>query len=138
MMDYENFFNELRECYIAHGLEFRHEWPLRANLMIKNATNCYSLNKKKLKTNKMPKNWNIWTDSKQLRNSSLVPSAHKINNNAPSICNFSFKEDRREVYNIALNLARKIGRLPDNLHSRMLLTADQHPSILAYLDEFGA
>jgi hypothetical protein len=136
-MDYEGFFEELRECHLANGIPFRHEWPLRAYLMIKNATNCYSVGKKKPNPNKMPKTWGMHSGNKHF-NSSLSSSAYKANKNAPSFCDFSYDQDRREVYTIALDLARKIGRLPDNLHNRMVLTADRHPAILAYLDEFGA
>jgi hypothetical protein len=135
-MDYEGFFEGLRECHLANGIPFRHEWPLRIYLMVKNATNCYSMGKKKPKPNKIPKSWGVFSGEKHL-NRPPVSSAYKANKNAPSSRDFSFKQDQREVYTIALDLARKIGRLPDNLHNRMVLTADRHQSILAYLDEFG-
>jgi hypothetical protein len=136
-MDYEIFFKELKECHLANGIPFEHEWPLRAYLTIKNATNCYSLGKKKPKPNKTPKSWGIFRGNKHF-NGPPVPFLSKANKNAPSSRDFMYKQDRREIYTIALGLARKIGRLPDGLHNRMVLTADRHPAILAYLDEFDA
>jgi hypothetical protein len=133
-MDYEGFFKELKECHLAYGIPFEHEWPLRTYFMIKNATNCYSPGKKKPKPNK---SWGVFSGGKHF-NRSPVPSVHKANKNAPSICDFSYEQDQREIYAIALGLARRIGRLPDGLHNRMVLTTDRHPAILTYLDGFGA
>lgn len=42
------------------------------------------------------------------------------------------------VYTLAWELAEEIGRLPDNLHSRMVLSADKHRSRIKYIEKFGA
>jgi hypothetical protein len=42
------------------------------------------------------------------------------------------------LYLLALELSQKIGRLPDALHARMVLTTDQNPSVKAYIRQFGA
>jgi hypothetical protein len=136
-MDYEVFFDELRECHLANGLPFEYEWPLRVYMMIKNTANCYSVCNKKSKPNKMPKSYGVSAGNKYF-NFPPVPSLSKANKNAPTIRDFKYNQDRREIYRIALELARKIGRLPDSLHNRMVLATDRHPAILAYMDEFGA
>jgi len=117
MIDYKEFFEELKECYEKHSIEFNYD--LRA-VRFKNEENIsnkvYSYDEKYNKND-------YWIKKTAITN---PPPIKRIFQNFESM-----------VYHIALNLAEKIGRLPDHLHSRMILSIDNDEYLKTYVRKFG-
>lgn len=48
-----------------------------------------------------------------------------------------FADFKDMVYTLAWELSERIGRLPDSLHARMILSTDNHPLVKSYVWKWG-
>lgn len=131
-MDYNQFLFELEQCYADHGIEFpKHmlkktfdkDW---GSFMYK-YMNLYGSN-----------------PTHSIKHANWHNKDHKINTNyAYSKQKYTtFKNTFSNnisvmVYKIALHLAERIGKLPDHLHARMVMSLDNNIFIKKYIDKFG-
>ena len=135
MIDYEQFFFELRDLYLANGLEFRHELN-----DVKQSISCsrhvgiltdIKLDKDLFGEEKLPKD--SFKPTNKFQNGIKIDNNKLFNKAMWRFCK-SFEEF---VYSKAYELAEKIGRLPDAMHSRMILSTDDSPSLKKYVMQFG-
>lgn len=139
-MDYHQFFLELRDCYASHGLEFGHDFE---SSVIKSWTHipnkwmqppfhnnmskppfCYS------DKPPSPGNWAALRDKYAGASSSTKASLYALR---PRV----FFSAADMVYTLAWDLSREIGRLPDALHARMVLSTDDHRARRTYIESHG-
>jgi hypothetical protein len=135
MIDYKGFFEELKECYEKHLIEFNYD--LRA-VRFKDEENISNkvYSKAKTTTNQVsnqPKQSEQY-DEKYNKNDYWIKKPAITN---PPPIKRIFRNFENMVYYIALNLAEKIGRLPDHLHSRMILSIDNDEYLKTYVRKFG-
>lgn len=143
-MDCAAFFEEIRREFVSRGLEFRYS-PERlvygdlfkvAPSYKANKNNFVSLgvNKKSNKnlsaTSKCSGGSEFWNDCiSKSQPYVMVRDDQDVE---------MFFDLTDMVYRLALKLAKKIGRLPDALHARMVLSSDDHPSVKRYIERYGA
>jgi hypothetical protein len=154
MTGYEDFFEELKSCYESHGLAFKysldHYFPTYypKNYFKTQKNKPSSCNNKvggafgalhgaivglrgKSTKNKIKRSY-----PKTFENFDRGASENKW---GPATQEFDFFRDVPDMlYRLSLRLSRKIGRLPDNLHARMVFAVGLHPSVSEYINTFGA
>jgi hypothetical protein len=138
MIDYEQFFFELRDLYLANGLEFNHELKdVKRNISSSRHVGILkdvALDKDLLGEEKFPKDSLKPTNKKIPFQNGIKIDNNKLFNKAMWRFYKSFEEF---VYSTAYELAEKIGRLPDAMHSRMILSTDDSPARKNYVLKFG-
>ena len=134
-MDYETFFYALRECHRSHGLPFDHRFSDAFD--------------KETKGNKFSNTiLKSFCYSKKTRSGGCVMEIKAPTNGATKNGTYSKSFDFKMpwsmwrnpadmVYTIAWRLSERIGRLPDHLHNRMVLSADRHIAISRYIRKHG-
>ena len=133
-MDYDQFLEEINECYRMNGLEPGYGLD---RLSISPA------NKFGIATKTPPVPTMLAEKQKWLMQKSKGNVLPKDNANDHEKLELKrqykyFTSLADLVYTLAWELAEEIGRLPDNLHSRMVLSADKHRSRIKYIEKFGA
>lgn len=116
-MDYQQFFIELKECYLQHGLEFKFDLKSVKSTYIPKIYNKANFNYKSYRDTSC--------EAVSLKNKIAYSKKTNINvkTNMP---HFTPSATLKEfVYKLAFMLAEKIGKLPDHLHSRMVLSTDK-------------
>jgi hypothetical protein len=134
-MDYDQFLEEINECYRLNGLEPGYGLDRLAtspvNLGI--ATKSTHVPLKAAEKQK-------WLVEKSKSNR-IILDKHNANESEKLELKRQYKFFNSLadlVYTLAWELAENIGRLPDNLHSRMVLSTDKHKSRIRYIEKFGA
>ena len=136
MIVYKEFFEELRECYEKHSIDFNYDLRNVGFKYEENIPNKVYV-KTKATTNQI---------SNQPKQSEEYNENHNKNDywikkpaatNPPTKIKRIFQNFESMVYHIALNLAENIGRLPDHLHSRMVLSIDNNEYLKTYIRKFG-
>lgn len=144
-MDAAAFFEDLRRCYSENGLPF--DYDMEKSVSTKNLNfSCksfsYAAAGKKNQaagTGSLRDCFKEYSKSKFLEN--IVKDAPMMTKNfasnevskwggIPRI--FSSAEDM--LYTLAWELSLVIGRLPDAVHARMILSVDHHHARLAYVE----
>lgn len=143
-MDCAAFFEEIRREFVSRGLEFRYSPERFVYGDLFKVAPSYQANKNKfvsLGVNNKSK--------KDLSAASKCSGDYEIWDNCISKSQpYVIVRDDQDVemffdlldmvYRLALKLAKKIGRLPDALHARMVLSSDDHPSVKRYIERYGA
>lgn len=131
-MDYGEFFKELKACHMEHGIPFGYEF----SGPVKNANICPGfVNSIKNKSCYSRKACSKKFSYKSNRKLATTLNKNLLWNLKSSMAFSSFPSDL--VYGIAWRLSERIGRLPDNLHNRMVLSIDGHPAIARYIEKHG-
>jgi hypothetical protein len=144
-MDYEIFFRELEECYLENGLVFNYNlddikrqsrFPGYYTSVVSTSTP-FDLN--------LPKNVSYASFSTDVVNSKAdadwVSEAREyaatFNESLAHQMNVKIYKNLSDlVYFMALKLSEKIGKLPDHLHSRMILSHDKSEERIQYVRTF--
>jgi hypothetical protein len=135
MIDYEQFFFELRDLYLANGLEFNHELndvkrSISSSLhvgVLTDLTLDKDLGKEIFKSFKPNNKKMPFRDGIKIDNNKFFDKAK-----------WKFYKSFEEfIYSMAYELAEKIGKLPDAMHSRMILSICDSPSRKKYVLKFG-
>lgn len=144
-MDYEQFFMELKECYSSHGLEFNYDFDSSVVKSWKNHFNKWGrilMSKYGLKNPRpfvfdkystgpdIKKSWNALQDKYAHASSAIKSSIYALR---PRV----FFGVADMVYTLAWELSCEIGRLPDSLHARMVLSTDDHRARRNYIENHG-
>jgi len=140
MIDYEQFFFELRDLYLANGLEFNHELS-DVKRSISSSRHVGILTDLTLDKELVAKEGEeIFAESFKPNNKKMpFHNGIKIDNNKlfnKAMWKF-YKSFEEFVYSLAYELAEKIGKLPDAMHSRMILSICNSPSRKKYVLKFG-
>lgn len=135
--EYQVFFEELKACYKSHGLLMNARFLSPGT---PNPTGSYLGGSIKSKnsghfSNKTPHLAKFGPPC-SYKNSAMNNKKTALKGKKSDLRVFSNLPDM--LYLLALELSQKIGRLPDALHARMVLTTDQNPSVKAYIRQFGA
>jgi hypothetical protein len=133
-MDYDQFLEEINECYRLNGLEPGYGLD---RIAISPANN-FGIATKSTPVPPMAAAKQKWLIQKSKCN--VLP---KDNTNESEKLELKrqykfFTTLADLTYTLAWELAENIGRLPDNLHSRMVLSTDKHRSRMRYIEKFGA
>jgi hypothetical protein len=129
MIDSEQFFLELRDLYIANGLEFNHSLETFPN-------NKYSVLCTDMRSNCRPKSFEPIVPPASNSERNLVQQ--KNNRKLFSQIDIKYFKSLEEfLYAMAYELAERTGRLPDNIHSRIVLSTHDSQSRLKYILKFG-
>lgn len=144
-MDYRQFFEELKYCYLSRGLSFDYDFEKSVskgcNSAAKHTQSLHVLNKKSLKESGI-KNYLYSNSDSKVRNR-ISEDFKKILDSEKMWSTKYFYAPRLfysvgdMVYGLAWELALKIGKLPDALHSRMVFSLDGHRATRMYIKEFG-
>lgn len=135
-MDCEEFLRELKDCYRINGVELPDD---RSLLCFASRSQANKTPFQKTSLDKVAamygceggasfKGSNCYAPNTTAQNFANPMSKHKIR---------LFSDFRDMVYTLAWELSRKIGRLPDSMHARMVLSADGHPMVRRYIEERG-
>jgi len=145
-MEYEDFLKELKDCYEAHGHDF---WRAVFCLCYSSKGNKSGLGKfdNKFAYEGIKPNFHVPSALDKLDNHKKFDSKKEVFKRSKSVASTNkhwgvgigaFMDVKDMVYSLAWELSRKIGRLPDPIHARMSLSIDRHPSVLRYIEHFGA
>ena len=135
-MDYDQFLEEINECYRLNGLEPGYGLDRLATSPV----NFFGI---ATKSTPVPTMWaekQKWLVEKSKSNR-ILPNKHNANESEKLELKRQYKFFNSLadlVYTLAWELAESIGRLPDNLHSRLVLSTDKHRSRIRYIEKFGA
>lgn len=117
MMDYTIFLKELEDQYREKNMEFKCSYNQGVgNFLVSIDSNAPEL-QKEITWNKNSKSFSCQSFNKT----------------------FSFKVFQtiaEAVYYLAWELASVIGRLPDHIHARMVLSTDKSPFLKKYVENF--
>lgn len=128
-MDCQTFLEELKDCYKINGIEF----PDSLLFYRSNSSTRVPFNGKPAKHDR-------------LKNQISSYAYAKVGNATPSYKHYNamskqkikvFTDFRDMVYTLAWELSERIGRLPDSLHARMVLSIDGHPMVKSYIGKWG-
>lgn len=136
-MDCEEFLRELKDCYRINGVEFPDDFmffssKFTPNPQVKRAPYRNAAHGKvpamyRCEEKTLPENAFCYSKGKAAKEFLVTPKRKSR----------AFSDFRDMVYTLAWELSRKIGRLPDGLHARMVLSADGHPMVRRYIEERG-
>lgn len=127
-MDHHQFLKELEEAYSDRGLELSYSRNKDQYILEEPA-----LGIKKKGNIKKTFSWN--KNPVMVGGGWLTGTASSDN---PASFNFRvFGNIREFVYHLALRLSRRIGRLPDALHARMIMSTDDDRSLKEYVRKHG-
>lgn len=120
-MDYATFFDDLETCYKENEIQFRCSYSSAIrNFIVSVDPNAPELQKEEI----------TYTWDKNKKHFAGQFLNHK------SFDFKVFKTKREVIYYLAWELACVIGRLPDKLHARMVLSTDRDPFLKTYLRSF--
>lgn len=143
-MDCRAFFEELGRAYADNGLEFPYTYDgFYYGKLPRNKTVPVQFAEGLVRRNMFAKPKEQTCFPKALSNPWCYASA---NGKAPWYAK-SIEEIQKAryfygpsdmVYTLAWELSQRIGRLPDGIHARMVLSIDDHACIRRYVAEWGA
>ena len=141
MIDYEQFFFELRDLYLKNGLEFKHELS-DVKRSISSSRHVGVLARAAFVGGFVPEltlDKEIFKSFKPNNKKILARNGIEINNNKLfDKAKWKFYKSFEEfIFAMAYELAEKIGKLPDAMHSRMILSICDSPSRKKYVLKFG-
>lgn len=141
-MDYRQFFDELKACYLSHGLAFEYDfdksvskgcksskWPKFHQVLSKNISKGLGNKNYAYSNSKGSQNYQDHASKNSMKFEKIVAK------NCFFFPRFSSVGDM--VYYLAWELALKVGRLPDALHARMIFSLDGHRAVRNYIKKFG-
>lgn len=145
-MDYRAFFEELGRSYAHNGLEFPYTYDgFYYGVLTRNKTvlgpfiaesaykKAYAVPKEQTSFPKaLSHPWCYASSDGKAKAPWYAKSIEEIQKAR------YFEGPADMVYTLAWELSQRIGRLPDGLHARMVLSADDHRCIRRYVAEWGA
>ncbi len=145
IMDYMVFFKELKSEFERRGLGFRYQPDIFAygnpfgkfkkSVKLGAKNNLFFVDKVSDKNKSdMCSNLSKWIPFKNGCHANPFSHSPEIDDYKIEI--FFGLPDM--VYRIALNLAKKIGRLPDALHARMIFSTDEHAAVKTYIRRYAS